>query len=446
MTIGTNDWKILHLSVQKRSKMHGSFLHLPIEIIDLIAHTVHPTDYFALRLACKAFRDKFEKHFAQKWFENLDTDLTSKSLSRLQRISQAEHLREHPQILNIIYKDDGSGQINLGRGFSWKRQPSGRLDGSVDQPCVQELQDILLNRLTNCRSFRVLGTGGIEDLYEGDRIWPSDAIAIVLDMIAETGFPVRSFWTDFNGNGIDTRRIDMEVYRYQRFQDGWADIQELRLENSPMLDSYSYPLMLGLLSLAPRLKSLSLQLQYHRCREFLEDYIGSGHELRSLEKLRLTYWVGTEELLFRFLSSSSNVIRELHLEWVTIDSDGSSWSQVLPSLKHNFPSLGKIYIQRARKRTRDGSGRTVLVTFPSLSKLPLSQPESGSTLAWERRSFHSFRFKPSSDASRLDELQETIELCHKRYEGEQRVMGVGYQGTHMSEALERITKSIEYMP
>ena len=167
---------------------------LAMELVELIAHFLEPTDLSSLRLACKNLHRKSLYSFGA-CFTTFRTDLSLKSLQKLQVISEDDNLRLYVQKL-LIKPREGE---TLGQGFQWDRHSSGHLEGHL--PGLEKLQYLLAHNLPNCRSFHIFTLGGEED--ESDALTPSDVVALILRIVpsisidASRSLPLKSFIVDF---------------------------------------------------------------------------------------------------------------------------------------------------------------------------------------------------------------------------------------------------------
>ena len=66
------------------------------------------------------------------------------------------------------------------------------------------LQSILLNKLVNCVFFQIQSDHEWQDTYQSDCLTPTDAVAVMLTIIADTGLAVKSFFVDFRARGTGT--------------------------------------------------------------------------------------------------------------------------------------------------------------------------------------------------------------------------------------------------
>ena len=391
---------------------------LPIEIIELITEALEPPDIYSIRLGCRELNAKTLRLFGRKCFASVRTTLARQSLKQLESISGKEHLKNHIQTLIIREDSHGCGRDNLGNGFSWPRNHSGRI---IDpQPGAQILQDLLLNRLLNCRSFYIRG-GGSEDIRKSDQLVPSDVVGIILNIVAEIAIAVNSLFLDFNGrapgssstgsgSSVDLKRLQVSLYRQPKFRSGWVHLKELLLEQSMKPETFDWTM--ELISQAPNLRKLALDFHFSSPLDF-------GHDLsllpipRALQEFTLRCANLTMESLSKFLFCRRESLLALSFWLVTIEG-GGEWKTVLRSLKSNLPLLESIEVMRIFDRQVNGEGRDSLI-FTRLS----------STLVI-----------PGSHG-------QEFQVRYKVLQGERRIIGASYRGPQMEEALRLLADSAE---
>ena len=390
---------------------------LTTELIELIASALETTDLCSLRLVCKELNKKTTDCFGHTCLTAVRTDLSRKNFQKLEELSEWEHLRHHVRTLLIKDVRDELGQFRgLGGGFSLQRHPSGYLLAPL--PGVQMLQDILLNRLPKCRSFHVYSEYASEESYESEILTPSDAVGIILAIIAETSLPVKSFYVDFVSHGtgsFDARRLHMLQCRKPEFRTGWAHLQELSLEQSMKSDAFDWAMDLVLH--ATGLRMLSLNFQYNNSASFI-DRLSFTERLPGLRELRLSCANLTVEMISRFLLRFRDSLRALTFRHVYIDS-GGTWVSILHALRSDLPLLESICVDWVRelnpRESEVNPGGYASVIFPKLSGNPVV---------------------PGSPGQRF-------ELREKKWRGEKRIIGVRYHGPEMNVALGILKSSAE---
>lgn len=410
---------------------------LPTEVVELIALATERSDLLNLRLACKTLSRKTCRVFVQRYFANLRTDLSSKSLQKIHEISQSEHICEHVLCLVISDKPTGEKRVDLGQGFHWPRRPSGRLINPQQIVCVRALQDMLQKCLTNCRSFRIHGSEALElDPSKDDCILPFDVIYIILDIVADTGIHIQSLNLEIHGELLKEREFDVSMCQQPRFQKAWSSIKELRLNCSyPSRSDYG-DLITGLITHACSLRALSLR----SLPDFGSDVLGlciiSNAIPSSLQELILSANDFGPTTLARLIRPCRNTLRRIEFYGCFL-SKGDSWVKVLHHLRDQYPSLESLTVDNAfegeegeekhvifRPSTHEQmpESRFKTVIFVPCQPCALSTPNQGA-LSWRNK-----------------KNLETI--LYKDCPPRESITGVRYEGSRMTEALAMIIQSM----
>ncbi|KAI9841924.1 MAG: hypothetical protein M1837_000310 [Sclerophora amabilis] len=408
--------------------MASAFAALAVEIIELIAEASDPADLISLRLVCKGLYRKTLHCFGQKFFTTVRTDLSCSSLQKLQNIAEEEPLRHHVQTLLIKRSPTQSGRWfhDPEQDLRWRRHPSGYLE--IQDSEFRLLRRVLVEGLVNCRSFNVHGHDDVDGLYESNRLTPSDAVGIILAIVADTSLPVKSFSVDFSPNStgrLDAKRLQLPLYQQPEFRSGWSHIQELLLEYS--IDSNDLDWALDLVLHAPKLERLSLNF-YDHSSQFINRLTKEG-QLPALQSLRLTSAYVTVESISKLLMSCRDSLRELSLKFVRLEH-GGAWATVLRELRSNFSLLESFSLLWLRGE--DKSGGILHLMFPTLSDNPIVSGSEDASL-------------PRSDCRLLKPLGLPINLVYKRFRKEVRVIGVNYHGRRMDAVLDILAESAEVL-
>ncbi|MCJ1387134.1 hypothetical protein MMC17_010263 [Xylographa soralifera] len=250
----------------------------------------------------------------------------------------------------------------LGRGFTWTRHDLGYLIDPL--PGVRMRSDILVDKLVNCRSFRIQREYEGDDLYDSDYLGYSDAIAIIFLVIGETGLPIRSLQLDSTSsdgtNRMYMRRLDSRYIQKPQFWTGWAHLEELVLQMPLAYEAVDYTADLVLR--APNLLRLKIghAIEVYDEAFFRRLYTAStAHKLQELDLGDQSYIEDSiTKLIFRFGHS----LRALSL-WRIVITNGGTWASVFRRLRTNLPLLERISVARPMEST----SRTVWVMFRSLS-------------------------------------------------------------------------------
>ncbi|GMG54267.1 unnamed protein product [Aspergillus oryzae var. brunneus] len=230
----------------------------------------------------------------------------------------------------------------MGLGFQWTRHNSGQLD--VEQsPGARWLRDILLS-FPNCRSFTVHLDYGWNDSSEHSRLGPSDGITIIMDIVAETGIPVRSFSvyahpssSGFAFNNVDPRCLQFDILKDPAFINSWAQVEKLKFHHNFVPGDIG-EWVASVITLAPRLKTLEIGFDYTPDAQVITTRLSSGPVVLSeLRELVLTEASEIEwDELLTLLRFTCRTLRCLTLQRLQLK--GGTWIPLLAQL-YQFPLL-----------------------------------------------------------------------------------------------------------
>ena len=399
---------------------------LAVEIVQLLAGTLEPTDLFSVRLVCRTLNRKTLHYFALTYFATVRTDLTPKSLQRLQNISESDHLAQYVKALHIKHVDG-----TLGRGFQWHRHPSGYLAAPVVDADL--LRDILVNKLVRCRSFRIDGYDEVQQRDETDFLIPGDAVEIVLSIVAEANLAIRSFTIESEKGStsrLDTKRLQMPLCRRPQFIAAWAHLEELVLDYTMTYDQHDWAL--DLVSYAPRIRILSLRFysEYPDSICSFMERLTSAHPFSGLQDFSLGSAYVTVEIISKFLLENRDTLHALSFRHVTIE-DGGTWATVLEGMKGNLPCLESLSIFWLKEHRSEEWSRII---FSKLAKNP-AVPGS------EERKPSNGRLK--SDSRLVKSLERPVKLTYRWLRGEERVLSASYMGPGMDNFLDVLVETAE---
>ena len=398
--------------------MSSRFPTLAIEVIELIATFVKFADLRSLRLVCRQLNRKTLNCFGRANFATIQTDLSYKSLERIQSISKFEHLAIHVQCLNVTHTPDGI----IGQGFDWPRHFSGCLAENLNGTGL--LRDILSHRLLNCRSFLIYSYDEYEPRYDTDRLVPSDAVGLILSIVAEADLKLRSFTvqSSHHGNGrLDTPRLRMPLSQTPKFVKAWSQIEELVLDYAITSDQWNW--VMHLISSVLRLRKLSLG--FHEGDASFMQRLSSLHELNRLEELRLGSARVTVDAITSLLLQNRDTLHSLSLQHTVLDDEGM-WATVLENMKSQFPRLQNLVLFWLKQGTNHGR-----VIFSKLLKYPVV-PGSEVRGPNDRLKY---------DSRRIEWMEDPIRL---RYWGiRQMVVGVEYHGKGTDHVLSALADTVE---
>ena len=392
---------------------------LVIEIIELISTFLEPADLRALRLVCRELNSKTLHYFGLANFATVHTDLSRKSLQRLRSILGTEHLAVHVQHLLIKHTDNGK----LAGRFDWHCHQWNLVASQLDGANL--LRDVLGKRLLECRSFQIDSYDGLQPCQEADFLTPSDAVGMVLSVIAEADLAVRSFSVKsvHGGNrGLDTKRLQTALSRTSQLIAAWSCIEELVLDYGATSDQHDW--ILHLISSAPRLRTLSLRFQ-DTGSLFMES-LSLSHSLDRLEDLSLSSTRMTVESISRLLLRNRETLHSLSFQRARIDG-GGKWATVLENMKGQLPRLESLLLFWLMEQIATHCVIFFNLTgYPSIPGARESGPGGG---------------RLSDDSYLLDSVEEPVRL---RYGGGGRmVVGVEYHGNEIDNVLSILADAAE---
>ncbi|KAK0508665.1 hypothetical protein JMJ35_008941 [Cladonia borealis] len=337
----------------------ASLADLPVEVIEAITDKLNPRDLISLRLSCKEISQKTFHRFGQAYFTTLRTDLTHDNLQRLLSISKHGQLSHFVRKLVIKARDN-----HLGRGFHWHRLEDGNHSACVDAWLslgVQLLRDILKG-MTKCNSFHIYSYGGLEVYYDWEFLLPSDAVSIILSVIADTGLPIKSFFVDFRNWGagsVDAKRVQMSLCQRPTFRNAWKSVEELRLEL--LLTPETFDWAKDLVLQTTSLKKLSLHFDFDHTTSFIGNLVAFPQVFQGLQEFKLGCAHVTVNMLSSILIDSRSNLLVLSFWHVYLQQ--GTWAALLEQIRRSLPLLESINIEWLKEYSND---EIVHIQFPTL--------------------------------------------------------------------------------
>lgn len=398
--------------------MSSGFSTLATEIIELIATFIEPADLLSLRLVCRELNRKTLNSFGRVNFATIHTDLSHKNLERIRSISESEHFARHVKCLQIRASPDGT----IGQGFGWPRDSSGCLAGNLNGADL--LRYLLSQRLHNCRSFVIYHADEYEPRHDTDRLVPSDAVGLILSIVAEADLALQSFivqCSHYGNRRLDTPRLQMPLSQTPTFVKAWSQIEELALDYAITSDQWNW--VRHLISSALKLRKLSLG--YNEADASFMHQLSSLHELNRLEELSLRPARVTLDAITSLLHKNRDTLHSLSLQDTALDGEGT-WTMVFENMKGQFPRLQNLVLFLLKEGTN--SSRRI---FPELFKYPVI-PGSELRGPTGRLKYDSRRIEAMADPVRL------------RYWGTmQEPAGVEYHGKEIEQVLSALVATVE---
>ncbi|ORY54577.1 uncharacterized protein BCR38DRAFT_148244 [Pseudomassariella vexata] len=318
---------------------------LPNELIaQIVNYLDHKPDLCALHSASRRLHAVSWPAFGACCFSTVRTDLSKDSMIKLEGIANHQQLRHFVRDLHIlwVFRDQP-----LGRGNFWPRDNAGRVQ--FDSPSVIALNDLLVNKLINCRSFHVenyVGAIHTTDIQHPEwglsNLSPSDAVAVLFSIIARAQLPVEAFRINLKEN-LASYRLPPSGPQEESFRNAWAShLQQLHLSWLLRRDD-AFQRALDLVTTATCLKKLCLQWP-ELSSSMTTAPSGLLQGFLAAENLpRLTHFklmapqdmsrITISELLFRLKDSL------VFLHFVHVGLRSGTWKEILSDLHGNFPRL-----------------------------------------------------------------------------------------------------------
>lgn len=295
-----------------------TFCSLATELVETVAGQLQPADLQALRLTCRQIEEKTFRFFCARSFKYLRTDLSRRSLTRIDALSKHTQFQSSVQGLAV---ELGNG---IGRDIAWQRHPWGPLPSPLHVEEIRRLRDNLAHHLVNCRSFFIVCQypEGRPDLT---RMTLSDAVAIVFAIIDDARLPLKCFHLNYSSHrsrslSMDMRRLSPLVLRQPGFSSAWGHLEHFLLDQHLTLESF--PLLLDLVLNAPSLTSLFLNLSCQDLSAGLIHELASSGSFPRLERLglsRTSVQVNDLQTLLHRLAGSLRVLRFHHVSIISDD-------------------------------------------------------------------------------------------------------------------------------
>ncbi len=208
---------------------------------------------------------------------------------------------------------------------------------------MQTLQDALL-ALDNCRSFRIYNDGSSPDKrYNRGYLRPSDAVAIILHIIAETGLPVRSFAAEFlafRETSVELNWLHLPDYQKLDFKNGWSQLRELFLEQN--FTPHQFDWMQSLVAATPNLRCLTLDFGSEIYNSFF-DRAASWGELPKLQEPNISSINFHNDSLFDVIFRFGDSLHILRLAHFSLDLT-RTWKSTFKLLRAKLLALETISV------------------------------------------------------------------------------------------------------
>lgn len=383
------------------------------ELVEVVASLLEPTDLCALRLACRALYNKTYDVFWQTSLQNIQTDLSHASLTKLDILSNNPQLCRY--VHGLTFKGLAENGDVLGEGLDWNRHSSGHLVDLQEQPAVKLLRPIL-SRLVNCKSFECYSTPTPDHLDLEGITGATDAVQVILDIIAEARLPVASFSVNLTGRSyLDPRRFHLGYFKKPGFVNIWAHLEELILDFTPDFEIFDWAT--DLIRLARNVKKLNMTLDTDHNTFTLMQRLASTESLiwPRLQELRLGRTRSSFPDLTALINKCQQTLRVLHIGMLATDATVSDLGIFFETLSRVFPSLQEIDFGPWWTRPRIGIQRFSAIHCPRL--------------------FENLN---------IDETEKAkVNSAYEDHDGERRMRFVAYSGPHVHAVLDALARSVD---
>ncbi|ODM15140.1 hypothetical protein SI65_09379 [Aspergillus cristatus] len=410
--------KFKSLSLHRRKESpspHTPLCDLPLELVELVASSLQPSDLGALRMTCKAIYGKASSVFWRVSLQSIKTDLSSANLRELEAISRDAQLRCY--VNHMVFTGFDECLENLGEGYKWglHRHQSGHLVNLQEHPAVKQLCSILC-QLVNCRSFEIYAViTKVRDQSDNDNFRPTDSITTFLDIVARTHHPVTALIVNF-----------MDEFNYA------PDPQRLQVSDKDQF-----------IAVGQHLEELKLiyTLEHGIVRDWTFNILLHAPNLHMLH-LKNHGLSGYTELIHRLASVDGpwSQLQELELESIPVSIE--DLMVLLQRCRHSLRVL-KINTMRMYANVQD-----IKRMFQTLSSFPALESVSfdNFTLGVVRRDYF-IHFPVVTENPFVDESQGTkFEFASNNTRGWPRVFRVAYSGPKMDVALDILARTVDDAP
>ena len=335
--------KFKSLSLYRRKKSpspHTPLCDLPLELVELVAFSLHPADLGALRMACKALYGKVSSVFWRASLQSIRTDLSCANLGKLETISRDAQLRHY--VKHMAFAGFDECLENLGEGYKWgsHRHQSGHLVNLQEHPAVKRLTDILC-QLANCKSFEIYAVlTKVRDQSDNDNFRPTDSITTLLDVVARAHLPVTALvvnFMDISNYAPDPQRL--QVSDKEQFIAIGQHLEELKLVyelDDDIVRDWTFNILLH----TPNLRMLHLKgLGLSGGTELIHRLASAGPPWLQLQELHLKCIPASIEDLMVLLQRCRHSLQVLKIDIMRMYANVGDVKQMLRTLSDSFPAF-----------------------------------------------------------------------------------------------------------
>ena len=419
--------------------MHANLQVLSTEIVEIVAENLQRPELCSLRLVCRDLYKKSLGIFA-RLHNAIKTDLSAQSLQKLVEMSDSAYLAPHIRVLHFRADKEGA----LGRGFEWSRNTSGGLmDPSAGASSM--LQDILRNKLVNCRLFQIDNYDEIGMQRVSAWLTPGDVVSIVYFIVVNANLQIKSLTV--GGQDVTPGRLSTErllpicMHREKKNREGlssWRSLDSLILRFNLTIDQYDWAL--NLMKEASAVRRVSLRLDLGDNYTFFSRLAALG-PFHAIESLSLDCFTLNGTALSRFLIQHGKTLRGLTLRFIQLAPDsvkeeaGTSWETVFGDMIGHMDRLEQVSVHFLfEPHNHVDRGRVVFPLLSANDSYPVVPGSEERTTAYGR---------VRADARMVATLDSPVQLRFKYYGGQQRIFGVAYEGKKIDDFLSLLIRAKE---
>ncbi|KAL2831640.1 hypothetical protein BJY01DRAFT_254184 [Aspergillus pseudoustus] len=369
----------------------GTACDLPAELLEDICLYLDLASLASFRLACRRIYLATTNCNYKLAFNVTSTDLSLRSLDRLDWIIRDEFKAPHVKTLLVTPYNQDHRRTGRHAPVPWAFDAYGQL--MLPQAGSRWLQEIIW-RLPNCQSFWFSQSseagGGNRRIH---RPTIADAVATILPALADVKRKVKEFHFVSNDQShYDlTPILKLGPVGHAGCPEIWSDLQSLCIECNKLLDRVpATEFGLRIPPYAPKLRDLSLTFDRYMNSERVPDVIhglfASEFPFR-LESLTLQNASCIDgALLARFLLRHSTTLRNLLLSGIHLTR--GPWLTILESLgaRNRFPRLESIRFDRLSEGVTECQHLDFarVLQDPVVNQAAKTEIECFAVTAWQR--------------------------------------------------------------
>ncbi|CAG8897724.1 unnamed protein product [Penicillium egyptiacum] len=305
--------------------------NLPVELLADIATFTESPELCAFRLTCRAMYQSSLHHFAQTFVHTLKTDLSPKSLARVQEAANDETFRPCVHKLEIVRNSKGClGPLS----------PDITSKGTY----IQAWRDVM-KRLVNCQSFEMRNSTYTTPKIGDDGITLDEATGLILEAIATEHIPMGSFSIDIIKYRSRDHHDNLTQFGITTFGiPAFSNLKELSLA-VPDAESGTIDWMAKMIQCAKSLRKLTIIFSFNCESTSLLSQLSSVGCLPELEELtfsRMSFY--SSAALTIFLYSIQDSLRRVTFSFVQLEFGG--WRSILRELAGGVYQLDSVNLHR----------------------------------------------------------------------------------------------------